>query len=443
MEKIKSYFKKMTSAQIITDGFALAILIGTLLLLLPFSTKSGECCGFLTAIFTSTSALCVTGLVVENTATYWSVFGQIVILIMIQIGGLGVVSMAALVMMMTRRRIGLLARSTLQETISAPNLGGIVKMTSFVIIITLIIEGIGFIMLLPVFCKQFGAIGIWYSLFHSISAFCNAGFDIVGQNFSSLTAYTANPLLNITIVLLIIVGGIGFTTMHDIYRFKFRFGKYSLQSKVSLITSAVLIIVPTLYFCIFEFTDMPAGERVLASLFQAVTPRTAGFNTVDLTKLSDTSIALMIFLMLVGGSPGSTAGGMKTTTLVVLFITAISVFRRKEDATMFRRRISEKTIKNAVAILILYMTLFVCGGVLISAVDGLPLLTCLFETASAVGTVGVTLGITPTLSVASKIVLILLMYLGRVGALTLVFVTFTSKKDNFVGRYPEEKITVG
>ena len=439
---MKAILKKLTSAKIITVGFALAILLGTLLLLLPFATKSGRCAGFLNAFFTATSAICVTGLVVQDTSTYWSAFGQVVILLMIQVGGLGVVSLAALVMVMTRRHIGLLERSALQETISAPKIGGIVRLTKFVILFTLIMEGLGFVLMLPVFIKDFGAIGIWYALFHSISAFCNAGFDIIGKGYSSLTAYAANPLLNITVVLLIVIGGIGFVTLNDFKQHKLHFGKFTLQSKLVLITSAALIILPALYFCIFEFDDMPVGERLLASLFQSVTTRTAGFNTVDLTALSDTGIAMMIFLMLVGGSPGSTAGGMKTTTLIVLIITAISVFRRKEDVTFLKRRIAVGTVENAVAILILYLGLFFVGGAAISGIENLPLMTCLFETASAVGTVGLTLGITPTLGVASKLILALLMYLGRIGALTLVFATFTSKR-NSVGRYPEEKVTVG
>lgn len=439
---MRKLLKKITSAQIIAIGFALAIACGTILLLLPFSTKSGECAGFMNSFFTATSAICVTGLTVQDTATYWSVFGQIVILILIQIGGLGVVSFATLISILTKRRIGLLTRSTLQETISAPNIGGIVKLTKFAIVFTIIAESVGFFCMLPVFCKEFGAIGIWYSLFHSISAFCNAGFDIVGAGFSSLTQYVANPLLNITIVILIIVGGIGFTTIDDIRKNKFHLGRYSLQSKIVLLTTSLLIILPTLYFFFFEFADMPLKSRFLASLFQSVTTRTAGFNTVNLSTMSDTGLSIMIFLMLVGGSPGSTAGGIKTTTLVVLLLTALSVFKRNEDATCFKRRLSDKTIKNAIAICCLCVGLFLIGGMIISRVENLPLLTTLFETASAVGTVGLSLGITASLSILSKLILILLMYLGRIGALTLVFATFTIKKNN-LSRLPEDKVTVG
>lgn len=439
---MRAILKRLTGAQVIALGFAGAILIGTLLLLLPFATRSGKCAGFMNAFFTATSAMCVTGLVVQDTSTYWSVFGQVVILLLIQIGGMGVISFAALIAMLARRRIGLFERSTLKEAISAPSIGGIVRLTGFVLIFTAIMEGLGFVLLLPAFCKQFGWIGIWYSLFHSISAFCNAGFDIVGKGYSSLTAYAADPLINITIVLLIINGGIGFTTVHDMYEHKFHLHSYSLQSKIVLITNTVLLVVPALYFGIFEFKGMPTGERVWSAIFQSVTTRTAGFNTADLTTLSDTGIAFMTFLMLIGGSPGSTAGGMKTTTLAVLIITAISVFRRKEDTNCLRRRLPEGTVKGAVAILILYLLLFSVGGVAISGIEGLPLTTCLFETASAVGTVGLTLGITPTLSVGSKLILTILMYLGRVGALTLVFAAFTSRVK-ISAKFPEEKLTVG
>ncbi len=439
---MKAILKRLTGAQVIALGFAGAILIGTLLLLLPFSTRSGKCAGFMNAFFTATSAMCVTGLVVQDTSTYWSVFGQIVILLLIQIGGMGVISFATLIAMLAKRRIGLFERSTLKEAISAPSIGGIVRLTGFALIFTVIMEGLGFLLLLPVFCREFGAIGIWYSLFHSVSAFCNAGFDIVGKGYSSLTAYASEPLLNITIVTLIVVGGIGFTTVHDVFTHKFRLRAYSLQSKIVLITNAFLLVIPALYFCIFEFKDMSVSDRIWSSVFQSVTTRTAGFNTADLTTLSDTGIAFTIFLMLVGGSPGSTAGGMKTTTLAVLFITAISVFRRKEDANCMRRRLPEGTVKGAVAILILYLMLFFVGGMAISGIEGLPLTTCLFETASAVGTVGLTLGITPTLTVGSKIILIILMYLGRVGALTLVFAAFTSRVK-ISARLPEEKLTVG
>ncbi len=439
---MKTILKRLTGAQVIALGFAGAIIAGTLLLLLPFATKSGKCAGFMNAFFTATSAMCVTGLVVQDTSTYWSVFGQVVILLLIQIGGMGVVSFAALIAMLARRRIGLFERSTLQEAISAPSIGGIVRLTGFVLIFTAIMEGLGFVLLLPVFCKQFGTIGIWYSLFHSISAFCNAGFDIVGKGYSSLTAYAANPLINITIVILIVVGGIGFTTVHDVFTHKFRLRSYSLQSKIILITNAFLLVIPALYFGIFEFKGMPASERVWTAIFQSVTTRTAGFNTADLTTLSDTGIAFMIFLMLVGGSPGSTAGGMKTTTLAVLILTAISVFRRKDDTNCLRRRLPESAVKGAVAILILYLMLFFVGGMAISGIEGLPLTVCLFETASAVGTVGLTLGITPTLTAGSKVILIILMYLGRVGALTLVFAAFTSRVK-ISAKLPEEKLTVG
>lgn len=442
--------KSWSSFQYIIIGFLLVIFVGSILLMLPISSKSGEVTPFLNALFTATSATCVTGLVVYDTATHWSIFGQIVILLLIQIGGIGVVTIAVSAATLSGRKIGLLQRSTMQEAIAAPNLSGIVRLTSFILKLTFFIELIGAVLLLPVFIKDFGVgKGIWYSLFHSISAFCNAGFDLMGVKgpFSSLTGYSPNVLLNIVVMGLIIVGGIGFLTWDDIKSNGIHFRKYRMQSKVILIVSAILILLPFLFFFFLEFTqetwkDMSFGEKFISALFQAVTLRTAGFNTVDLDLFSEGGKMIMILLMLVGGSPGSTAGGMKTTTLAVLFLTLFSVFRRKEDTECFGRRIEEETVKYAAAILMMYLTLFITGGIIISCLEGIPILTCLFETASAIGTVGLTLGITSQLGSISKIILIILMFLGRVGCLTLVFAAFSGNKGK-VSKLPKEKITVG
>lgn len=439
----------MTSFQIIIVGFLIVILTGSVLLMLPFSTKSGEITPFFDALFTATSATCVTGLVVYDTATYWSAFGQAVILLLIQIGGMGVVTIAVSLAAISGKKIGLMQRSTMQEAIAAPSVGGIVRLTGFILKATILIELFGAILLLPVFCKDFGPKGIWYALFHSISAFCNAGFDLMGSNspFSSLTGYAGNGFINVVIIGLIIVGGIGFLTWNDIKCNGIHIKKYRMQSKVILITAIVLIAFPFLFFFFGEFgrrtwNGMTTGEKIWASLFQAVTPRTAGFNTVDLTAFSQAGQTVLIFLMLVGGSPGSTAGGMKTTTLAVLFMTSFAVFQRKDDTECFGRRIEESTIKYAATILMMYITLFVTGGIIMSCTEGLPVLTCLFETASAIGTVGLSLGITPELGVISRMILIMLMFFGRVGGLTLVFAAFSDKERN-ISRLPKEKITVG
>lgn len=445
MPKKSNIKKRLSSFQVILLGFAGVILLGALLLMLPISSAERVVTPFNEALFTSTSAVCVTGLIVKDTGSYWSAFGQAVIITLIQIGGLGVVTIAASFSMLAGRRISLMQRSTMQDAISAPKVGGIVKLTKFIITGTFIIEAVGAVSMMPVFCKNFGAKGIWMSIFHSISAFCNAGFDILGtegNQFCSLTSYTSNPVINITVMLLIVIGGIGFLTWDDIYNNKFKIKKYRMQSKIILVTSLILILLPAIYFFFFDYSDYSIGNRLLASLFQSVTTRTAGFNTTDLTKLTRPSQAIMIFLMLVGGSPGSTAGGLKTTTIAVLILNAFACFRRKEDVCAFGRRIDDSVIKNAATIVMMYITLFFIGGVAICTIEKLPLVASLFETASAIGTVGLTLGLTPKLSLASQIILIVLMYLGRVGGLTLIYATLSGKKQ-INAKMPLDKITVG
>lgn len=445
MPKKSNIKKRLSSFQVILLGFAGVILLGALLLMLPISSAERIFTPFNEALFTSTSAVCVTGLVVKDTGSYWSSFGQAVIITLIQIGGLGVVTIAASFSMLAGRRISLMQRSTMQDAISAPKVGGIVKLTKFIITGTFIIEAVGAISMMPVFCKNFGAKGIWMSVFHSVSAFCNAGFDILGtegNQFCSLTSYTSNPVINITVMLLIVIGGIGFLTWDDICNNKIKIKKYSMQSKIILLTSLILILLPAIYFFVFDYSDYSIGNRLLASLFQSVTTRTAGFNTTDLTKLTRPSQAIMIFLMLVGGSPGSTAGGLKTTTMAVLILNAFACFKRKENVCAFGRRIDDSVIKNAATIVMMYITLFFIGGVSICTIEKLPLVASLFETASAIGTVGLTLGITPKLSLASQLILIVLMYLGRVGSLTLIYATLSGKKQ-INAKLPLEKITVG
>ena len=436
--------RKLSSSQIILSGFAGVILVGTLLLMLPFSTNSGTRTSFWDALFTSTSAVCVTGLVVFDTATYWSAFGQAVILLLIQIGGMGVVTVAAAIAMASGKKISLMQRSTMQDAISAPQVGGIVRFTGFILKGIFLFELLGALVLMTVFIPEYGWKGIWIAVFHSISAFCNAGFDLMGTNapYSSLTAYAAHPVVNITIMLLIVIGGIGFLTWQDIYQNGVHIKRYRMQSKVILATTGILLLVPAVYFFFFEFSAEPIDRRLFLSLFQSVTPRTAGFNTVDLTAFSETGQVLTIGLMLIGGSPGSTAGGMKTTTAAVLIACAVAVFRRRENGRYFGRRIADETVKNAVSVFLMYISLFLLGGMIISRVENLPILTSLFETASAIGTVGLTLGITPALCLVSKLILISLMFLGRVGGLTLIFATLSANK-NTLSKLPLEKITVG
>ena len=437
--------RKLSSFQIILLGFAGIILLGALILTLPISSRSHEWTSFIDALFTSTSAVCVTGLIVFDTATHWTIFGQCVILLLIQIGGMGVVTIAVSLAVASGKKIGLFSRETMKNAISAPNVSGIVRLTGFIIKGIFLVEMIGALIMLPVFCTDYGAEGIWMAVFHSVSAFCNAGFDIMGTKsgeFTSLTHYSAQPVINITIMLLILVGGIGFLVWEDICKHKWRIREYRMQSKVVLIVTAALIVLPAIYFFFFECGDLPVGERILASLFQSVTPRTAGFNTVNLAAISDTGLYLMIILMLIGGSPGSTAGGMKTTTIAVLFSSAFSVFQKKDNAELMKRRIDDETVKTASAVFLMYITLFLVGGMAISTIENLPITSCLYETASAVGTVGLTLGITPTLGSASKMILILSMFFGRVGGLTLIYAAFGANKKQ-VAKLPADTIAVG
>ena len=338
----------------------------------------------------------------------------------------------------------------MQESIAAPQMGGIVRMVGFILKMVVVIELLGTVAFLPVMIMEFGVgRGIWYAVFHSISSFCNAGFDLMGvkEQYSSLTSYTGNVIVNVVVMTLIVVGGIGFLTWDDIKRNRLHLRRYRMQSKVVLSVTCILLILPALYFYFSEFgtsawADMSTGERVLAALFQSVTTRTAGYNTVDLTKLTESGQMIMIILMLIGGSPGSTAGGMKITTFAVLFATAIAVFRRRPNAHVFGRRIPNDTAHYAATVLVLYLSLFLAGGIFIGSVEHMAILPALFEAASAIGTVGITLGITPSLCTASKIVLIILMFLGRVGGMTIVYAAL-ARKHPYVSEFPQEKIMVG
>ena len=441
----KAVKKRFSPFRVIFFTFVILIAAGTLLLMLPFATREWGGACFKDALFTATSASCVTGLVVQDTATYWSLFGQIVIIILIQIGGLGVMTMAAAITMMAGKRLGLGYRSILQNAVSANQVGGIARLTKFIIKLTAAIELTGAAFLSFTFIPEFGVLkGIWYSIFHSISAFCNAGFDLMGVKapFSSLTSFSGNIPFLVIIMLLIICGGIGFFTWEDIKLHGLKFKKYRMQSKVIIVTYAILIIVPAVFFFFSEYADLPAGERIVNSFFQAVTPRTAGFNSTDLTALRPAGVTSTIVLMLIGGAPGSTAGGMKVTTIAVLMSLAAAVVTRNEHAHFFKRRVSVETARNAATIFVIYITLFLFSSIVISATDGLAMREAMFETSSAIGTVGLTMGITPALSLAAHIVLILLMLFGRVGGLTFMFAAFPqSLKRNY--EYPEENINVG
>ena len=436
--------QQLSPFQIIMLSFLLLIAIGTIALMLPVATRSGQGAPFLTALFTTVSAACVTGLTLENTALYWSWFGQLVILLLIQVGGLGVVTMAVAIVMASGRRIDLMQRSTMQEALAAPQLGGIVRILRFILKFTVLVECLGACVLFPVFSRDYGVEnGLWMAVFHSISAFCNAGFDLMGNHGGgSLMSYAGDPLVNLTIMGLIVAGGLGFITWADIQLNRQYFSRYRLQTKIILLMTAGLILVPALLFFFLEFQDFPEEIRVFQALFQSVTARTAGFNTVDINLLSESGRLLLIVLMLVGGAPGSTAGGIKSTTAFVLLTSALASLRRKRDVTFFSRRIAEETNQQALTIFLMYLMLFVGSSWLISVVDGFGMLDCMVETASAIGTVGLSFGLTERLSTFSQVLLILLMYFGRVGALTMIY-ALNKRSIPVTGRMPQEKITVG
>ncbi len=437
--------KRLTSFQIIIAAFLAVILAGTFLLILPLSSAAGLWTSVEDALFTAVSAICVTGLVVKDTALYWSYFGQAVILVLIQIGGLGIVTVTALILSASGKKISLLQRSMLQESLSAHQMEGIVKLTAFICRVALAAELLGALLMLPSFCSAFGPSGIWMSVFHSVSAFCNAGFDVMGSRageFSSLTFFRQDPGVVLPVCLLIVTGGIGFLTWEDISQNRLHIKKYSMQSKVILSTTGLLILLSAAVFYLNDFSGLNLRERFLVSLFQAVTPRTAGFSMADMGSFTSAGRAMTVVLMLIGGSPGSTAGGVKTTTLAVLLANTVAIVRRRKNPRLFCRRIDDDTVRSAATLVSLYLSLTLGGAFILSVVEELPFDSCLFETASAIGTVGLSMGITPSLGLISRAVLVALMFFGRVGVLTLLFAAVDPGRVE-VAQYPVGKINVG
>lgn len=449
-DRVKKSLFQMPPMRVILLGFLLIIFIGAVLLSLPVSSQNGEYTNFLDSLFTSTSATCVTGLVRFDTYTHWSWFGKIVLLVLIQIGGLGFMTMAISIAALTRARIGISTRIVMQNSISAPQVGGIVRLTKKIFLGTAIVESSGAVLLLPCFIPKLGVVkGIVYSIFHSISAFCNAGFDLMGYNgqFSSLTGQASDWYFNIVIMALIIIGGLGFVVWFDLIDAKFKFKELHLQSKLVLTVSTVLIVIGAIAIFLFEingtlFNKMPLNEKILASLFQSVTARTAGFNSVDLAALTPSSITMMMCLMLIGGSTGSTAGGLKTTTFAVLVLSVVSVVRRRKDVEAFGRRFEEGLGKMAACLFTLYITVSVVSAMIISSIDGIAILDAMFETISAIATVGCTLGVTTGLGTVSEIILIILMMIGRIGSVTVLLALF-SDKSKIVSKLAQEKIQIG
>ena len=441
----------LSASAIIALGFAAIILIVAALLMLPVSSADGAWTDPLSALFTATSAVCVTGLVVVDTATHWSLFGRIVLLLAIQIGGLGVMTVLGVASMLLGRRIGLRQRTLLQESIASMQIGGVVRLVRRAVFGTLIIEGTGALMLSVRFIPQLGVLrGLGYGVFHAVSAFCNAGFDLMGAisgPFTSLESYCADPLINLTVMLLILLGGLGFIVWDDLVEQRFRIKKLQLHTRIVLQMTLALTLIPAALFYLLEYggamAGMGTGERVLASLFSAVTPRTAGFDTIPTSALSPAGSLLTMLLMLVGGNPGSTAGGAKTTTLLLVVLLIAAVLRRREDVEMMGYRIEKDVVRRACAIVTLYMLLCIFAAAVICGLQPeLPLRDVLLEVFSALNTVGMSTGVTRQLGAPALFVLIGLMYAGRLGSLTFVMLLANRPKPAPI-QYPTGRLLVG
>lgn len=451
----KSFSPKLTAPQLILLAFFSLIIIGSLLLWLPISSADGKSVSFTDAFFTSSTSVCVTGLVTLPTVSAWSVFGKVVILLLIQIGGLGVITVMAELMILVHRKIGIADRILIQDSFNLNTTSGIVKFTKKVVFGTLAVESVGALLYMTVFVPDFGIKGVWYSLFNSVSAFCNAGIDIISEN--SLCGYALNPIINIVTCLLIILGGIGYIVWWDVVRvIKKRtkqkiklWSSLTLHSKIALFTTAVLIVTGAVCFYIFEYGNpetmkgLPVGDRILLSLFQSVTTRTAGFATVPQQNLTVSSSVLSLLLMFIGGSPVGTAGGIKTVTFAVLAASAVSVIKNKNDVNMFGRRISISAVRKASAVAAVSFMIAFLSSLLLSCVTNAPALDIFYETVSATATVGLSRNLTSFLNTAGKFIIAFTMYLGRVGPISLaIAITGKTKNENIV-KNPFEEISVG
>lgn len=440
---------KISPSRLIALSFILLILTGTLFLCLPIASKDGCWTYPLDALFTATSATCVTGLIIADTFTKWSLFGQVVILVLIQIGGIGLMSFISMFFIFIKRKLSLHDRMLMMQAAGSTQIGGMARLIKRILWGTFIIEGVGAVFLAIRFVPLWGVgKGIYFSVFHAVSAFCNAGFDLMGsvEPYSSLTTFDSDVLVNVTIIVLIVIGGIGFLVWNDIVKYRLHFKQYTLHAKLILVTTPVLLIIGALGYFIFEqnytLRGDGLGEQILKSLFASTTMRTAGFNTIDYSQMSPSSSLLSDVLMMIGGSPGSTAGGIKTTTIVVIFISMFSMMRNQSDTVIFKKRISVTLVKQAAVIIIVYAAYIFLGTMLICHIEGLSLSAVLFEVVSAVCTVGVSTGITPYLSDLSHVILIVLMFGGRIGGFTLMLVLGQKKKGAPLRR-PKENILIG
>ncbi len=438
--------KSLRPPQILIFGFLLIILIGTFLLKLPVASAQ-QPLTWLEALFTATSAVCVTGLVVVDTGTRFTIFGQAVILALIQLGGLGFMTFATLVAFVLGRRIYFRERLLLQEALNHSSVEGIVRMVQRIVVFTLLMEGFGAVVFTARLTPVVGwPDGIWYGLFHAVSAFNNAGFDLMG-NFQSLTGFVADPVVNLMVALLVVIGGLGFAVITDMV-FMRHWSRYNLHTRMVLVTTLVMLAGGWLFFWLTERSNpatlgsLDSATRAMAAAFQSVTARTAGFNTIDQGALLLPSQFFLLFLMFVGASPGSTGGGIKTTTFATLILTVRHIIRRQPDVVLFERRLPEMQIHKAVAIFFLSMSWVLLATLLLVFTEGADLLTTLFEVVSAFGTVGLSLGLTTELSVAGRVIIILTMFLGRLGPLT-IFLALAAGEQKTSIRYPEERVLLG
>ncbi len=446
---------KLSTTQIILLSFLVTILIGSGLLALPISSATGEAVPYLDALFMATTSTCVTGLVTLPTVSTWSVFGQIIILILIQIGGLGIITIMSGLMLLLNRKMGIGDRLLIQDAFNLNTMSGLAKFVKNVLLGTLIIEGIGAILYMLVFVPEFGAEGIWISIFNSVSAFCNAGIDIIAEN--SLYNYVSNPLVNIVTSALIILGGLGYIVWWDVIRvIKSRtkknrkiFRHLTLHSKIAITVTAGLILAGAILIFIFEYNNpltigkMSFFDKAQASFFQSVTTRTAGFASIPQESLTNASATVSILLMLIGGSPVGTAGGMKTVTIAVLVCSAFATIRNKNSATLFGRRISEESVKKAVAVAVAFITICTMSTVLLMATNDISALDAVYETVSATATVGLSRNLTPTLNTFGKLIIIVTMYFGRVGPISLAVALGSKNESQNVVSEPTEDISIG
>ncbi|WP_028594076.1 TrkH family potassium uptake protein [Paenibacillus assamensis] len=442
---------RLTPPRVLVCGFAFIILLGAFLLMLPISNADGKTLSFIDALFTATSAACVTGLVVVDTGTHFTMFGQIVLLMLIQIGGLGFMTMATMFAIAFRKKISLRERLILQEAMNQGSMEGIVRLIRKVIGYALVIEGIAALLFFVRFSYDMpNGQAIYYGIFHAISLFNNAGFDLFGPitgPFSSLTSYVGDPIINVVAMFLIISGGIGFIVLSELYDYR-RTRRLSLHSKVVLSTTGFLIVIGAIVIFIFEFTNtktianMPLMDKIWASFFQSVTPRTAGANSLNIPDMRQASQFFIVILMFIGASPGSTGGGIKTTTFSILIGAVLAMIRGKEDIVMFKYRLAKDRIFKAVTLTLLALSLVLLVSMILSTTEDQPFLAILFEATSAFGTVGLSMGVTPELSAFGKVLISLTMFAGRLGPLTLAY-ALGPKSERELYRHPEGKITIG